>query len=81
MEMFDAFKKEDELKGDLQLAEHFDPYFHSGDRYVAAEHCVQKRVVIPGGPQGYTTIRIPSEIKTKEKLFEFLIQEHKFVKK
>jgi len=75
------FKKGNKLKNDIRLSEYFDPYYHGGDMYIASQHCVQKRVVIPGGPQGYTKIKIPNKIKTKEKLFEFLIREHKFVKK
>lgn len=81
MTFLDFFKKDEKLKNDLCLSEYFDPYYHSGDMYIASQHCVNKRVVIPRGPQGYITIEIPSNIKTKEKLFEFLIQEHQFVKR
>ena len=81
MGFFDIFNKDNKLKENFNLSEYFDPYYHSGDMYVASQHCVQKRVVIPGGPQGYKIIKIPKRIKTKEKLYEFLIQEHKFVKK
>lgn len=81
MGIFDILKKDNRLKEDFSLSEYFDPYFHSGDVYIASQHCVHKRVVIPGGPQGYTVIKIPERIKTKERLYEFLIQEHKFVRK
>ena len=69
------------LKEDLDLSEYFDPFYHRGDVYIAAQHCVRKRVVIPGGPQGYVPIKVPENIKTKGKLYKFLIREHKFVKR
>ena len=81
MGLLNIFKKDNKLKGNINLSEYFDPFYHGGDMYIASQHCVHKRVVIPGGPQGYTTIKIPSKIKTKEKLFEFLIREHKFINK
>ena len=81
MKFFDIFKEDNKLKKDFYITEYLDPYFHYGDMCIASQHCVKKRVVIPGGPQGYTTIEIPNSIKTKEKLYEFLIQKHKFVRK
>ena len=78
MGFFDIFNKGNKLKENFNLSEYFDPYYHSGDMYIASQHWVQKRVVIPGGPQGYMTIKIPAGIKTKEKLFAYLIENHNF---
>ncbi len=81
MKLSDFFKKRTRLREDIDLSEYFDPYYHSGDAYIVSEHCVQKRVAIPGGPQGYVSIEIPRYIKTKEKLFNFLIKKHDFRKR
>ena len=81
MGFFDIFIKDNKLKEDFILSEYFDADNHSGYMYIASQHCVQKRVVIPDGPQGYFIIKIPQNIKTKEKLYKFLIQKHKFTKK
>ena len=70
--------RKDRLTDDIELGEYFDPFYHSGDRYIAENHCVMKRVCIPGGPQGYREIRIPEEIRTKKELFAYLQQHHGF---
>ncbi len=82
MGLFNIFRKKTQLKTNIDLSEYFDPHYHSGDMYIASQHCVRKKlpIPIPGVGQGYTTINIPDKIKTEEQLFEFLIKEHHFIK-
>lgn len=65
-------------QGDIQLSQIFDPHYHAGDVYVAKGHHVLRRVCIPGGPQGYVTIQIPADIRTREQLVRYLVAEHGF---
>lgn len=65
-------------QGDIQLSQILDPHYHAGDVYVAKGHHVLRRVCIPGGPQGYVTIQIPADIRTREQLVRYLVAEHGF---
>lgn len=78
---FSLFKKKTPLTTNFNLTEYFDPYYHSGDYYLASQHSVQKRVLIPDGPQGYVSISIPPSITTKEALYRYLIKYHHYKKK
>lgn len=82
MGLFNIFRKKTQLKTDIDLSEYFDSRYHSGDMYIASQHCVRKKsyIPLPGGGQGYRTINIPDKIKTEEQLFDFLIKEHYFIK-
>lgn len=46
--------------------------------YLAATHEVRCRAVVPDGPQGFLTFRIPAHIKTREALLRYLKKEHGF---
>lgn len=62
----------------LQLAAYLDPFYHRNDYYDAATHTVRKFVCIPGGPQGFSSITLPKEIRTVEELLPYLEKNHGF---
>lgn len=62
----------------LQLEAYLDPFYHRNDYYDAATHTVRKFVCIPGGPQGFSTITLPKEIRTLEELLPYLESNHGF---
>ncbi|MBQ6824036.1 MAG: hypothetical protein IJP27_05245 [Clostridia bacterium] len=78
MGWFDFLKTGEKLNEDIKLAEYFDAYHHAADRYIASGHCVEKRRVTALGLQEFATIEIPPKIRTKEKLFRYLIKEYGF---
>ena len=60
---------------------HGDIIFNHPDyRYNASQHSVSKRVVIPGGPQGYVEFAVPPKIKTHEELSVYLDNEYGNIK-
>lgn len=71
-------RKPTPLTDDIRLGDYFDPFYHRGDYYDAATHTVRKFVCIPGGPQGFRSIRLPPEIKTLEQLLPWLAKNHDF---
>ena len=62
----------------LQLEAYLDPFYHRNDYYDAATHTVRKFVCIPGGPQGFSSITLPKEIRTVEELLPYLEKNHGF---
>ena len=49
--------------------------------YLASSHEVRCRAVVPGGPQGFLTFKIPAHVKTLEELLKHLKKDHGFILK
>ena len=84
--MFSLFHRNDQKLGkeDVPLGSFIRSYKHcsyfgcsdSDVIYLGNSREVHSRVVLPGGPQGYTRISVPESIKTRNALLKYLKRKH-----